>query len=228
VKRQRAHGAAVLDRLGQETVPPALRVPVKDFKDAQRDLERASAAADEARAVRDAALEAVAAADASLDASVGALADALVGAGLGTRQKPFGAFSRHSVSSIVTMAYAVEAKEVRALCIAVRRTKPSAQVAKAVARCEKDLAAVEHALAAVAKPQAAYAKALAKRDALFPTWTRAFSRLKRHAAVAWEDDPSTLQAVFAAPDAIVAPRVHRRKSKQAAANGAAAPSAPSA
>ncbi len=208
---QRAYGQAVINRLAAETVPAGLKVPVKDFKEAQRDLEKATKATEESRAARDAALEGVATADATLDELVDTLANALVGAGLGTRRKPLASFTRRSVSDIVSLAYATEAKEVRAICRAIRKAKPDASVAKVIGQCEEQLAAVDRAIAAIAKPQASYAKALAKRDALFPEWTRRLTRLKRHAAVAWENEPALVKSTFAPPDALAAPKAKRRK-----------------
>ncbi len=210
---QRAYGTTVLERLAGEALPAALKGPAKGFKEAHANVEKASKATEAARAVRDAALEAVASADAALDVSVEALADGLVGAGLGSRKAPLASFTRRTVSELVSLAYATEAKEVRALCAAVRRAKPPAPVTKALATCEKNLQHVERAIAAIAKPQATYAKALASRDALLPAWTRAIGRLKRHAAVAWEDDLATIRATFAPPDDIATPKPKRRKPK---------------
>ncbi len=230
VKNQRAYGAAVLERLGAEALPAALKGPAKDFKAAHASVEAASKATEEARARRDAALEAVGNADAALDASVELLADALVGAGLGSRRQPFASFSKQSVSELVNLAYANEAKAVRALCAAIRRQKPRDVVLRAVTACEKNLQAVERAIDAVAKPQAAYAKELASRDLLLPSWTRVLARLKRHAAVAWEEEPATIRATFAPPDGIAAPKAKRAKPKtQPVTNGGGAsqPTAPS-
>ena len=133
----------MLERLAAESLPAVLTAPTKDFKDAQRDVGSASKATEDARHLRDPALDALATADAALDANVDSLADALVGAGIGTRRSPLASFTRRSVSELVNLAYATEAKEVRALCAAVRRAKPHASVTKVVAQCEKQLGAVE-------------------------------------------------------------------------------------
>lgn len=223
---QRSYGAAVLDRLGGETLPGALKAPAKEFRNQHVLIEKASVATEASRASRDAALEAVASADATLDASVEVLASAVAGAGLGTRSRPFASFTRHQVSELVNLAYATEAKEVRALCAAIRRAKPEPAVLRAVATCEKNVQSVERAITALAKPQAAYAKALASRDALLPAWTRALARLKRHAAVAWEDEPATIHAVFARPDAVTAPKARRKKAKPVVGLTNGAPAAP--
>lgn len=219
VSNQRAHGEAVLGRLEAESLPAALKAPAKEFKGVQREVESASRATEEARGVRDGALEELAMADAALDGYVDSLADALVGAGMGTRRSPLASFTRRSVSELVGLAYATEAKEVRALCAAIRKRKPASSVVKVVAQCEKQVGVVERSIAALAKPQASYAKALAKRDALFPEWTRKLARLKRHAAVAWEDEPAMLSAIFAPPGTISAPKAKRRKPAPAVVNG---------
>lgn len=216
----------MLDRLTGEKLPTALKAPAKEFKDQHALVEKASAATEAGRALRDAALEAVAAADTLLDASVELLANTAVGAGLGTRKQPFASFTRRKVSELVNLPYATEAKEVRALCTTIRRAKPEPVVLRAVAACEKNVQSVERAITALAKPQAAYAKALASRDALLPVWTRALARLKRHAAVAWEDEPATTHAIFAKPDGITAPKGKRKKAKPVVGLTNGAPAAP--
>ena len=223
---QRAYGAAVLDRLAGEPLPSLLKAPAKEFKDQHALVEKASAATEAGRAARDAALEEIASADSTLDASVELLANAVVGAGIGRRTQPFASFTRRKVSELVNLAYATEAKEVRALCTAIRRAKPEPAVLRAVAACEKNVQSVERAITALAKPQAAYAKALASRDALLPVWTRALARLKRHAAVAWEDEPATTRAIFARPDGVTAPKGKRRKGKPVVGVTNGAPTAP--
>lgn len=53
----------------------------------------------------------------------------------------------------------------------------------------------------------------------FPEWTRKLARLKRHAAVAWEDEAAILKATFARPGAIAAPKGKRRKPTPMVVNG---------
>ncbi len=211
IHHQRAHGDAILERLKSERVPPAIKPVHRAFAGAQKKLADATDAAEAARAARDAALESIGAADATLDADVEKLADALVGAGLGTRKKPFAGFSSHSPSRLVALGYAHEADEVISLCKAVRRAKPTSAVANAVGACEKGAAHVKLAIKALAKPQAAYTSAIAARDELLPAWTAALARFKRHGAVAWEDDRARFKAIFAPPDAVASPRATRKK-----------------
>ena len=76
VSNQRAHGEAVLERLAAESLPAVLKAPAKEFKQAQREVDSASKATEDARSLRDGALDEVATADAALDALVDSLADA--------------------------------------------------------------------------------------------------------------------------------------------------------
>jgi hypothetical protein len=116
-----------------------------------------------------------------------------------------------------------EVREVRAMVAKIAKAKPASDIAKASAACAKAADAVERALRGLPGPQSAYVKALGARDALLLTWQKALSRLRKHAAAAWDDDPATVKAVFSPPDAVVAP-VKRRAKK--AANGASPSPAP--
>ena len=210
---QNTLGDVVLDRLSSVTVPAALKPYVVGFKKSHSSLVAATTAAEAARTTRDAAIAAVTAADASLDAAVGVLANVIVGAGLGSRQKPFKGFSSYSPSKLTGLAYAVEAKEVLSITAKVKKVaKGNAGVLKAAATCEKLSAGVTAALSKLSKPQLAYSKALGARDALLPGWTKALDQLKKNAAAVWFDDPATYKAVFAPPEKVQAP-VHARKKK---------------
>jgi hypothetical protein len=165
--------------------------------------------------------------DGVLDAAVLVLADKMVGAGLGTRVKPLARFTKHAPSELTDLAYADEVREVRAIVAKIGKAKPASDVAKAVAACAKAADAVDKALRALPGPQSAYVKALGARDALLLTWQKALGRLKKHAAAAWDEDPSTLKAVFAPPDAVVAPVKRRaKKADRSPSNGASPSPAP--
>lgn len=220
ITSQRAYGAAILARLSDVTVPAALKPRVASFKKVHEQYESASEAAEAARKKRDEAIDAIGAADDRFDASVGALADKIVGAGLGSRQNPFKAYSRHAPSELTAMAYAAEPKAIRELGDALVQAKPPSEVAKALSVCLKNANALETALDALTKPEAAYVKALAAREALLPAWDKALRSLRKHADVAWEDDPATQKAVFAPPSAVQAPK--KRRAKKAAKNDDAA------
>jgi hypothetical protein len=93
---------------------------------------------------------------------------------------------------------------------------PPPVVSKLIAVVLQRAAEVETALTQLAAPQAEYSKKLAARDAALLDWTKALTRLKRHATAAWADDVAIFNAVFAKPEAVQRPVAHRRKAK---ANG---------
>ena len=130
--------------------------------------------------------------------------------------------------------------ESQKLVAAVLKKKPPSAVVKACALVTKNAKAVGAALAALVKPEAAYQKALLARDAGLPALVKATSKLKKHAALAWEDDePETYASVFAPPDAVQAPksptakkasktRARKRAGGGTASGGATPPPAPAA
>jgi hypothetical protein len=205
----RALGAAIVERLTSTPLPAALKSPASDFRGQHRALEAASHQAEVARAKRDEAIARLGQADEALDESNRRLADKVVGAELGARTRPFARVGGPTLSDLNAMAYADEVKAVRALVKKIEKVKPPAEVKRALADCARRAEAVAQALRALSKPQLDYERALHARDALLPGWERALRRLKRHAAVAWEDDLGTLAAVFAAPPALQRP-VRRR------------------
>jgi hypothetical protein len=212
----RAQGAVVLERLRGQSVPALLKPAVQDFEKAHTTYLKASAAADSARALRDAALGRVADGDAELDGSIETLAQEVVGAGLGTRQNPLAKFTRYSVSQLRRLPYKKEADEVVAMGGRIAKAGVPKNVAAASAKCVKLAKAVLASLAALVKPQAAYDKALRQRDALLPEWTRTYARLKKMAAAAWADDEATYATVFAPAADIQAPKARREKKSDGA------------
>jgi len=220
----RAYGDAVVARARAADFPKDLRGAVRDFAAVHARFETSSVTAENARAARDAALHAVALADAALDARVLVLADTMVAARLGTRIKPFAAFSKHSPSALTDLAYADEVREVLALVAKLSSTKDRS-VAAARRECEKAAAVVKKALGELTAPQSAYTKALGARDELLLGWTKALKKLERRAAVTFEDHPAALRALLAAPDGVQV-RTRRREPKKASATAPAAPTAP--
>jgi hypothetical protein len=102
-----------------------------------------------------------------------------------------------------------------------------AQHARYVAACAKKATTVLVKLTAVVKPQAAYTKALAARDALLPTWSKAYAKLEKVATAPWVDEPETVASVFAAPESIQAPKARRaRRRAKPAPSAPPAPPAP--
>ena len=216
-------GGLILERLDAIPLPAALKPFVARFRLEHTKLGAAADAADAMRDARDLALEELGSADAALDASIEKLADALVGAGLADRTRPFAKFSRVTPSDLTKLAYANEAKEARALVKRIKAKKPTGDLAKALAACGKAIDGVERALKATAVPQAKYAKALAARDAELLAWNKALSILKKHAAAVWDEEDATVRAIFAHPTRIQRPRAHRGPVK---ANGAPSPEPP--
>jgi hypothetical protein len=215
ITRYRALGDTVLERMGNQAVPPMMKGALKSFQAMHRQYLVAADAADAARAVRDTALQAVADDDAALDASLDTLAEKLVGAGLGSRTRPLASFSRYSVSGLAALAYKKEAGEVVAMGAKIAKAKPPKQVAAAAAVCVKNANKVLDGLTALVRLQAAYDKALRARDRLLPDWTKAFAKLKKLAAAAWVDDEATFKSVFARVEGIQAPKAKRARSKPA-------------
>jgi hypothetical protein len=209
-----SQGNATIARI-EELVqkPKALKEPLGRFKAIQGKLQGAQDLVEATKKARDEALEAVGKKDDALDASVEALADALVATKVTKRQRPFGGLSRYSPSEMRDLPYATEAAAVGELCGEVEKNSPAAAVKEAAKRCRKDAKEVTAALKALLAPQGAYSAALMARDALLPDWQKAWKSLRTHAAVEWEDVPSMLKLIFAAPERVQQPKVKRAKAK---------------
>src|SRR5690606_1796490 len=139
----------------------------------QAELAQASDIALELQHARDEALAAVSKADAHLDAQLKKLADKLVGESLGKRSNPFAAFGAPGPSDLCGLAYGKQSVEVRKLVRAIERTKPPASILRATAAVTEAGTELQKALDRYERPQAQYARALAKRDALLPSWQKA-------------------------------------------------------
>lgn len=204
---------AIRDRLDDKAFPmtKGFGAYAKPFVATQTTYEKAAIAVEIASSGRDDALELLGQEDGGLDVSLDTYADDISAAKLGPRQNPFKPFSKYSPSAMKALPYATEPKEVRALVAEVAKKSPPPAVVKAGANCLAKCSAVEKALKDFGKPVAAYQKALATRDALLPDLQKALKTLKIHAASAFADDQSTLSALFAPPDAVVAPKQQRRK-----------------
>ena len=214
-------GHAILSRTGQTEPkdPHAIDVPadllqsLKNFKVEQLDYALACDQADEGRATRDAALERIGNADDDVEAGLEKLARAMTGEDIGDRRNPFKPFGNTSVSEISKMAYAKVPETVRSLADAVLAVaKPGSKTAAAAHGCKKDADKLEAALAAIVVPQTVFAAAMSVRDEQkLPRWHKALGSLKRRAALAWEDEPGLLAAVFAPPAAVTQVRAARKK-----------------
>lgn len=212
----RTQGDVVIERLGGQPIPNAVKAHAKSFTKVHAAYGKACDGVDDAKGKLEAAHLIVAEHDALLDAGLDAMAIETVGAKLGTRQKPLAKFTRHSVSDLQEMAVKKEAEAVLDLCGKVTKASVPKNVAVASATCAKHATNVLAAIAKLSKPQASYRKALEQRDAIVPEWTRAYARLKKSAAAAWLDDEPTFKAVFEPAGSIQAPKKRRTKKAPAA------------
>lgn len=207
----RTFGAVVLERLAEAEAPRELASHTASFKAAHTAYEKAALAADAAKQKRDFALALIGAADVTLDATLDSLADKMVGAGLGTRAKPFGDASPHSPSKLKALPYKKEVDATRTLVTAVTAKIPPADVKKCLGACSRAADASTKALAGLTRPQTAYNRALGTRDALLVDWTRTFAKLRVNAKAAWHDDKAAYDAVFAPVEKVQRPVTKRKK-----------------
>jgi hypothetical protein len=223
VTGHRRNAAALAGRLVSASIPKSLAATAKIFTAAQKAFEAAANAVDTAEEAHDGSLGDIKTADGALDASVDTLVDLLPGAGLGTRQQPLKGFSTKRPSELKAMAYADEPDEVDRTVKKILAKKPNADVVKACKAATAAGAVVRTKLAAYPGKVAAYTKAITTRNGLLPGLLKATDTLKRHAAVAWENDPATFKSVFAAPSRVEAPT--KKRAKKAVGAPAAAPAA---
>jgi hypothetical protein len=210
---QRELGDAVVERLKSTSLNggDAKRAAIA-FRAVHKALAEATDVAAEARTLRDESLAAVSKADIALDAQIARLADRMVGASLGKRTNPFAGHGPHSPSELQGLGYSRELIEVRKLVRSIARTKPPAAIGRALDATSDVASDVQKALDRFARPQASYTRALAKRDALLPSWQKALDRLRIVSRAALVDDPSTWKALFALPGA----KKKRRKRRSSA------------
>lgn len=208
---QQVYGETLLERLAGSPHAGALRKPTAAFKAAHGQFGKALDKVAAAQERRDAAIAAVAKADDRLDPALIALADRLVGVGLGKRQNPFAAYSRYSPSVLTELGYAAEAQEAQALLGKLRKKSLSAEVTAAIRPVAAAAAEVTAALKAVSAPQAEYVAAMQERDELLLALSKTLSRLKRQAAVAYDEDRAGYRALFAPPSTLQSIKTRPRK-----------------
>lgn len=210
IRNQLTYGGAVLERLQASPHAGALKKSARDFGAVHDRYGKACARVDAALEKRDDALDDVGGSDGKLDPLLLALANGMVGAGLGQRQNPFKGFSPHAPQALADLAYATEVAAVRDLIKNVRKAKPPAVVLTALGAAGKAADAVEAALQALSAPQAAYEAAMRERDALLLGWNKALGRLKRVAAVVYDEDKAGCRALFAPAQRVQAPQKKRK------------------
>lgn len=196
---QRELGDVIVQRLATAGLGGEAKRAAAVFKTGQAELAEASDAALALQHARDEALAAVSKADAQLDAQLKRLADKLVGESLGKRTNPFAAFGAPSPSDICNLGYGKQTVEVRKLVRAIERSKPPAALVRAAAAVTEAGTELQKALDRYERPQAQYARALAKRDALLPSWQKALDRTRILARAALIDAPEQYKALFAPP-----------------------------
>lgn len=217
-QNQQVYGDTLLMRLGRSPRAGALKREAQAFKGAQNGYTKACDKVAASQARRDDALLAIAEADDGLDHALLTLADRLVGAGLGLRKNPFADYSSYSPSRLTALGYAEEAKEARALLAALRKKKLSADLGASVKAALLATEKVAAALKGLAAPQADYEAAMQDRDGLLLQWNKALGRLKRAAAVVYDEDRAGYRALFAPSTEVLTPvRRTRKKAPKPAA-----------
>jgi hypothetical protein len=194
-----AYGDAILDRLSDPAPPPVLKADHIQFKKRHASFLALNGAVDPCRRAFEKANALLATADARRDKTILELANKMPAAGLGSRQSPFGGFSKYAPTKIVDLPYAAEIAEVRKLVAAIRDAAPPADIQKLLARTADENEAVAAALKALTKPASALNQARAHRDAGIPDWDKALRHLKDAAKVAFRDDPGRYDTVFRRP-----------------------------
>ncbi len=210
---QRILGAAVLERFAGVTVTGDLATSLESFRLVHGALEGAAEAVDEARRARDAALAEIGAADTLLDRGLDGLATKLVGAGLGSRKNPFSSYSSHAPSELVILAYKTEVAAVREMAARIAAKGPNEEVTRAIGECLQHAAKVEQAVTGLSGPQSTYDIKRAARDAAAMDWSKAYSKLRLRAELAFEDDRATFDALFTEVERVQRPVKRRKKSK---------------
>lgn len=210
---QKPHGDAILERFGAMTLPKELKPYLATFRAAHTELGAKQKLVVATKQERDAQVTAVMRADAEHDTAVMELGNDLIGARLGTRQRPFADYSEHRPSDLVNLPYKKQIIATRALTKAVLAKKPIKPVVLAANHASAAASGLEKAITGLAKPQAAYAKALAARDALLPDWALAMDRLRRKCIGVWAEDPSMVDTLFAEPSAMEAGKTKRPRKK---------------
>lgn len=208
---KKVYGSAVVERLARSQHASALKKELREFKQRHDGLLLAGEKVDDAEAKRDDALERIGKADDGLDDSLLSLADSLVGAKLGLRRNPFADYSPHPPAAMTALAYAAEVKAAQELAKKVRKARPPADVSASLKGVESAAAEVAAALGELTAPQSSYEEALRARDELLLGWTKAMARLKRAAAVAYDEDRAGYRAAFAPASRVQVPQKKAQK-----------------
>lgn len=215
VSQKRAFGSILIQRFANKKVPATLAAALKAFTTAHNDLKNATTAVAKAHGVLTNADEQLVAADKQLSNAIQTLANAAVGAGVGTRQKPFASFTKKTPSMLVKLGYSNKVTEARALVNKLQAKKLPAAVVAAVKNLDARADAVATSLGGITDPDAALSDAHEDLAPIMTAWSSSYSRLKTLAAAAWIDSPKTFNTVFKKPAPVQAPKPKKTKGKAA-------------
>ena len=204
-------GQNYLARLESAHAPAELRPVMRAFAKAQKELHQSVAETEAAKRGVDAVRVEVTRVVTETQLAISTVADALVGASLGTRRQPFAEYGGKTPSQIIHGSHVLCERHALAMVEAVLASSPPEAVRKAAVACKAAAESIGTALAKLTVPELAYRRAVAARVTALDTWKRACERLKKHAAVVWEHDEATFDALFADPAAVQAPVRHRRR-----------------
>jgi hypothetical protein len=192
---------------------------LKTFAEAQSELASATSAIRNAHSTLRHAVSAIKIPDSELNRAIEELARAIVGAGMGTRARPFAGFSKRAPSKLARMAYARKVAATRAVARKLHTKKLPAPVRAASEALGAQADAVARALGGVTLPAAALHGAQGALGPALAAWRAAYARLKVLAAAAWIDDPVTLRAMFEKPDRLQVPARKKRRASVRASGG---------
>ena len=197
-------------------VPAHVKPYVASFKSVHVPYAKACDEADATREVRDGVLEDIGKTAEALDPLLEALASKLADAKLGTRMRPFAAFSSYAPSDLGKLAYAMRKSEVIKLADAVLAATSDAAAVKAAHAVKAGADLLGTRLDSLAMPQAKFAGAMAARDALLPDWHAQWREFKKQLRAAWSQEPGKLAFVLAPPPVIAVEKKGKRVKKVAA------------
>ncbi len=211
------YGDAVVSRFADIAISGGLKADFAAFKAQHLVFVKATGAVEKAEHGYDEAATRVAKLDVARDRSILALADKIPGAGLGARTSPFAGYSKYAPSKLVSLPYAAQTIEVRALLTALRKESPAKEIAALCDEIAKQNEAVDAALGGLTVPLATLNEARARRDAAIPDWEKQIHRLKDASRVVYRDEAGRFEALFAEPDAALThTRTKHRKVKATA------------
>ena len=154
---------------------------------------------------------------------VAPLAAKLVDAKLGTRMRPFAAFSTHAPSELTRLAYAARHTEAVKLADAVLAQVTDAPVKKAAQDVNAAAEALGQKIQGLVNPQAVLTGAMATRDALLPDWHAQWNEFKTQLRAGWSKEPGKVAFVLAPPPVLVVGKKKAAKKPVTAAQQPAEP-----